>query len=157
MKTPYWTWLRFFALILLALSPIASINDLISSWRIFPPDVLRKVWEVYPAFAASVCLNSAGIVFIVAYGIRVGSILWKVGPSGKSEAQRYLLLRLGVNLALIFISVAVVETTLSSEDKKSIFADYGSMVIAPLISETVFFVIWWLYFLKSKRVKETYG
>jgi hypothetical protein len=53
--------------------------------------------------------------------------------------------------------VAVVETTLSSEDKKSIFADYGSMVIAPLISETVFFVIWWLYFLKSKRVKEIYG
>ena len=108
-------------------------------------------------FAASVCLNSAGIIFIMAYGVRVGSILWKEAPTGKSEAQRYLLLRLGVHLALIVITVAVVETTLSSEDKKSIFADYGSLVIAPLISETVFFVIWWLYLLKSKRVKEIYG
>ena len=62
-----------------------------------------------------------------------------------------------INYILILFSVIIVETYLAPEDRQSNFENFGGTVVQPLLSETVFFTVWWLYFVKSKLVKGIYG
>jgi hypothetical protein len=156
-KDSYWTWLRFFAVVLIVVSPLGAVEDMISIWKSFPPEIFRKVWEAYPLYTFSILLISLGSIFLTAYGLKVGFILWNKASTGKSEAQKYLILRLGINYILILFSVIIVETSLAPEDRQSNFSNFGETVVQPLFSETVFFTVWWLYFVKSKLVKSIYG
>lgn len=157
MKDSYWTWLRFFSVILIVLSPLGAIKDLLSVWQSFPPQVLREFWGVFPLFTVCIFLLNIATIFIAAYGIRVGFILWRLAPSGKSESQRYLILRLGLNLGLLLMMFMVVDATMPDAARKVYFENLGDGVVSSITSEIVFFTVWWLYFMKSKRVKATYG
>ena len=157
MKDSYWTWLRFFSVILIALSPLGAIRDLLSLWQNFPPQVLREFWGVFPIFTICIFLLNVATIFIAAYGIRVGLSLWRLAPGGKSEAQRYLILRLGLNLCLVFMMFIVVDTTMPESAKKVYFENVSGDVTGSITGEIVFFIFWWLYLVNSKRVKKIYG
>lgn len=157
MKDSYWTWLRFFSVILIALSPLGAMSDLLSLWQKFSPQILREIWGVFPLFTVCIFLLNVATIFIAAYGIRVGLMLWRSAPGGKSEAQRYLILRLGLNLSLVLLMFIAVDATMPESAKKVYFENVGSDVIGSITGEIVFFIFWWLYLLKSKRVKKIYG
>lgn len=149
--------MRCFSVILIALAPLGAAKDLLSVWQSFPPNVLREFWGVFPLFTVCILLLNIATIFITAYGIRVGLILWRLAPSGKSEAQRYLILRLGLNLGLLLLMFMVADVTMPEAAKRVYFENVGGEVTGSITSEIVFFIIWWLYFIKSRRVKATYG
>jgi len=96
------------------------------------------------SFAVSLLLTIASIV--------VGFLIWTGRPDGRKIAQTYLLARLavfGVMFAFNFLQLALARSLEVSSITVFLFRG--------VLPELAFFVIWWFYFQKSKRVKATYG
>jgi len=67
-------------------------------------------------------------------------------------AKKYLLIRL-LGVVGIELIAMVIMSDLPSEIVGAVVTSFFGAAFA----EIIFFVIWWLYFKKSKRVQNTYG
>jgi hypothetical protein len=106
----------------------------------------------FPNLKTAVMWETAGSIALLIYGFIAGCMIWSGNPNGREIAKKFLLIRLFGIIGIDFITVVIV-------------GDMPSQVTASVISaavETVFanlfwFLIWWFYFKKSKRVRNTYG
>ena len=140
-------WLVFFCVALTILGPLFSLGRMTIYWEEAEPAFAR-----YPSLRTAVYFESVGLAFILLYGFVVGCMIWGGNPSGKRLAKQYLLIRL-----FGFIVIEVITLLLmSSLPPQAVSAMLGGIVGA-VFREGFYFLVWWLYFKKSKRVRNTYG
>jgi len=98
------------------------------------------VWE-------NVCLTT-----LLLYGLVVGCMIWSGNPNGRVIAKRYLLIRL-----YGFIGIEIIALFLLGDLPAAALTVCVGGILGTGLREVLYFLIWWLYFKKSKRVRNTYG
>lgn len=140
-------WLMFFCVGLTILGPLFSLGQMASGWE-----------EAKPAFDRLASLRTAiywenfGTTLILIYGFVVGCIIWGGNESGKRLAKQYLLTRL-----FGFLGIELVTFLLMLGLPSQVVAAALGGIVGAVFREAIYFLFWWLYFKKSKRVRNTYG
>lgn len=140
-------WLVFFCVGLTILGPIWSLATMATGWEQsqaafsrFPSIKTAILWELFSSSA------------IVVYGFVVGLMIWSGNPNGRSLARRYLLIRLfGI------MGVEIVAIVLMGDLPTEVMTAVVGGIVGVGLREIVYFLLWWCYFKKSKRVRNTYG
>lgn len=140
-------WLVFFCVGLTILSPLFSLGQMVSGWEEAEPAFSR-----FPTIKSVLIWENLGSIAILIYGFIVGCMIWSGSPQGRNIARRFLLIRL-----FGFIGVEVVALLIMGDLPSEVVAAGIGGVVGALFREGVYFTIWWLYFKKSKRVRNTYG
>jgi hypothetical protein len=124
-------WLLLCCLYLVILSPIENGRQLLM-------DLIRE-----SELQQMIVLLSFSVVPIV-YGIVVGILLWVAWPNAVKHTKAYLIISLCIRLLGIWLS------GLDSRRKST------TILPLPYVEAILSFVIWWTYFAKSARVRNTY-
>ena len=140
-------WLLFYCVGLVILSPLATFGRMVSDW-----EEAKPVFDVYPFFKTAVIVECMGLTALVLAGFLVGLLIWSGNPSGREFAKTYMLSRLFGLMGLEIIVLFLVRD-LPADAMLSVTGE----VAAAVVVQCVWFTIWWLYFLKSKRVQALYG
>jgi len=137
-------WLVLFCVVLTILDPLNLLVQMVSEWgrafRIFSTIKYVFIWE------------NVGLSAIVIYGFIVGCMIWSGSQRGRAIARRFLLYRL-----FGFIGVEVIAIQFMSDLPSEVLTARIGWMVRRLFGEGVHFAIWWFYFKKSKRVRNTYG
>lgn len=139
-------WLLFFCIILTIISPLLTISQLASGWQ-----EVKPVFNKFPSIKTAMIWESIGILALGVYGFIVGCIIWNGSLKGRVIAKGFLLVRL-----LGFIAIEILAFAILSDLPPEIIIEAVRYYFYAVLREIVFFSIWWLYFQKSKRVKNTY-
>jgi hypothetical protein len=123
-------WLTFFCVSITVLWPLMLIAELSFAIR-----------ESNNAVGKTI--NFVLFVGLAAYSIVTGVRTWRGKPDAIRQAKIYLLVSLGIS---IVSSIAVAGTTSSAE-----------FAISVLIYSGAYFLVWWLYLSRSKRVRNTFA
>jgi len=137
----------FFCVGLTILSPLASLGQIALSWEQSKP-----AFDMYPSIRTAITFENLGMVAILVYGFVVGCMIWSGNRNGRTLARRYLLIRL-----FGFFGVEIVVMLIMSGLSSEIMAAVIGVVVGAQFRELVYFLVWWFYFKKSKRVSNTYG
>jgi hypothetical protein len=146
-------WLLFFCVCLTILGPLVGFGMMRAEWQ-----ESQVAFSQFP----SLKLAMIGANFIkgvlLLYGFHVGWTIWSGSPKGREVAKRFLLISLfgSFGVALInFIGVLGIGdlSASSSEHLTLVLLALFYGIFGPLYG----FLIWWFYFQKSKRVRNTYG
>jgi len=140
-------WLVFFCIGLTILGPLFSLGQMVSGWEQAQPAFSR-----FPTIKSVLIWENLGSSALLIYGFIVGCMIWSGSPQGRHIARRFLLIRL-----FGFIGVELVALLMMSSLPSEVVAGGIGGVVGALFREGVYFTIWWLYFKKSKRVRNTYG
>lgn len=140
-------WLVFFCVGLTILSPLFSLGQMVNGWEQSKP-----AFSSFPTIKSALIWENLGSVAILIYGFIVGCMIWSGSSEGRNIARRFLLIRF-----FGFIGVEVVAILIMGDlPSQMVSAGIGG-VVGAIFREGVYFAIWWLYFNKSKRVRNTYG
>jgi hypothetical protein len=140
-------WLVFFCVGLTILGPLFSLGQMVSTW-----EASQAAFSRFPSIKTAVIWENFGSALLLIYGFVVGCIIWSGNQNGKSIAKKYLLIRL-----FGFIGVEFIAIVLMGDLPSEILAAGIGAVFGAGIREVFYFLIWWFYFKKSKRVRNTYG
>jgi len=140
-------WLVFFCVALTILGPLLSLGQMVTTWEQSEPAFGR-----FPSIKSAMILENFSLAALLVYGFIVGCIIWGGNPEGKKLAKQYLLIRL-----VAFFGIEMVAIMMISDLPFEILAAGVGGVIGAGFREVLFFLIWWFYFKKSKRVRNTYG
>lgn len=140
-------WLLFYCITLTMIGPLFTVANILSTWTQISP-----LFAEYPRLANVMLFENVGMAVIIAYGFVVGCIVWSGNPQGKRRVKEYLIIR----LAGFVLIEAVAILMLIGLPVEMVAGGIGG-VIGATIREGIYFTIWWLYFLKSVRVRNTYG
>ena len=90
----------------------------------------------------------------VIYGLIVGFIIWTGNQQGRDIARRFLLVRLfgSIGVAVIIFLIMIV-----GDLPKVLVAHVAGTIAGEMTAEMIYIAVWWSYFKKSKRVRNTYG
>ncbi len=137
-------WLVFFCISLTILRPLWWIVQINYAWTNAQP-----VLDRFPALKTAVFLETAGSAAIVLYSFIIGCLIWNGVPYGKRIAKQFLLIQL--------VAVVIVEVvTVGLMPPVTVNAVIAAM-IPNLLGVAIYTLIWWLYFKRSVRVRNTYG
>lgn len=140
-------WLVFFCVGLTILSPLFSLAQMVGGWEQAEPAFSR-----FPTIKSVLIWENLGTSVILIYAFIVGCMIWSGNPQGRAIARRFLLIRLFGFIGIEIIAIVMIRD-LPSE---IITAGIGG-VVGALFREGLYFTLWWFYFKKSKRVRNTYG
>ncbi len=140
-------WLFFFCVGLTIFGPLLSLFEMNFNW-----EAAKPAFHQFPSAKMAVEVENAGWVAVLIYGFVVGCKIWSGSPFGRKIAKQYLLIRLIVGTGIELIAILIMGNLPS--DMHSTVLSY---VMRSVFGEGVFFLIWWFYFKKSKRVRNTYG
>jgi hypothetical protein len=140
-------WLTFFCVVLTILSPLFVLGSMADTWSQSEPAFVR-----FPTIKTVLLWEIFGSIVLLIYGFIVGCIIWSGNPRGRSIARQFLLIRL-----FGFIGVELIALLLMSGLPSRFVAGGVGGAAGAIFQAVVFFVVWWLYFKKSQRVKNTYG
>lgn len=140
-------WLLLFCMSLTLFSPLLSLGQMSNAWRASSP-----AFGSFPAFKDALIWENFCTTILGIYGIIVGCKIWSGNPRGRDLAQRYLNVSLVTYFGTEAITLALM-TSLPSE----LLSEAIDGFFKGGIGQFVRFTIWWLYFKKSKRVRNTYG
>jgi TPR repeat protein len=141
-------WLAFFCFQLSVLGPLFSLGTISSAL-----DAAGKIAPTYPQLAAAIRVASYGDAAIQLYGFAAGTAIWSGISSGRKIAKRFLLISFLGYLFLGIISLGMLPTTMPS-NLTSTFSDNSVKTIS---YSAIYSFVWWLYFVKSMRIRNTYG
>ncbi len=128
------------------LGPLWSISQTVSSYN-----------QSVLAFAQVPVLKDAFVIecvftcFVTVYGFLVG---WRI-LNGSTEGKRLALQYLRIRLCGFLIVEALVFSMLNGLSAQA----FDQMVVGLygiVIREVIYFLVWWVYFHKSKRIRNTY-
>ena len=142
-------WLLIFCIGLVILSPLYNFVRMIIDWAI-----ISLASEVAPSLKYPVMFENFGMAAIIIAGIVVGIIIWSGSHDGRKIAKVYLKARVVCFVAVESLTIMLVGGPTSFSTM--VPSDVGAF-IGGIVSEGAYFLIWWSYFKKSKRVKNTYG
>ena len=140
-------WLAFFCFGLTILSPLLVLGSMGTSWSQAEPAFVR-----FPTIKTVLLWENFCSIVLLIYGFIVGFIIWSGNPRGRSIARQFLLIRL-----FGFIGMEVVALLMMSDLPSEVVAGGVGGVVVAVFQVLVYFLVWWFYFKKSKRVKNTYG
>jgi|GEM_PF-1005530 hypothetical protein len=140
-------WLIFFCVGLTILGPLWSIGQLTSTYEKAKPALDR-----FPALKSAVDFETGGSVILLIYGFIVGCIIWSGSPSGRRVARQFLVIRL-----VGFLGIEAITFSMISDMAPAATAAGTSEAFTAIFREVIYFLIWWFYFKRSVRVRNTYG
>jgi len=140
-------WLVFFCVGITILGPLFALGQITTNWEQAQP-----AFAQFPNLKTAILWENIGSVALLIYGFIAGCMIWGGNASGREIAKRFLLIRLFGAIGIEFITV-VIMGDMPSQVATSVI---GAAVRA-VFREVVYFLIWWFYFKKSKRVRNTYG
>lgn len=140
-------WLLLFCVLHTILAPLGTLGQMPTNWAMAQP-----AFAQFPDLKTAIMWENAGLIALLIYGFIVGFMIWSGSPNGREIAKKFLVIRLLGLTGIEFITVVLM-------------ADLPAQVLAPLISKATAGVVanllvslvWWFYFKKSKRVRNTYG
>jgi hypothetical protein len=140
-------WLLFFCIGLTILGPIIGAVRISDSWIKAEP-----AFDRFPSVRTATLFETCGSIAIVLYGFIVGCLIWNGVPYGKRIAKQYLL------ICLIAVVIVKLVTVWLIRDLPSVTVDAVITAVLPgLLAAAISTLIWWLYFKRSVRVRNTYG
>lgn len=142
-------WLLFFCVALTTLGPLIVVGQMVVGWQQAVP-----AFELFPAIKVSVIVENFTNIIILIYGFIVGCMIWSGSQSGRRIARQYLLFTL---LGCFAIEIQAIFVGVVSDLPPQMVSVLIEAIVQSIFREIVFFVIWWFYFKKSKRVRNTYG
>ncbi|MEI6132364.1 MAG: DUF2569 family protein, partial [Bacillota bacterium] len=145
VKTGIGGWLLIFIVIITIVRPLMTVNGVFQDIKAI--DIFSGE---YPGFTIVMIIDIVLGVVVAILGVIVGINLQRLKRGSVEEAKKYIIL---VGVYSLVISVI------------PYFSGLPSLVLSALIPTSVgqaigsigFFVIWYNYFIKSKRVKATYA
>ena len=140
-------WLAFFCVALTILSPLFALVSMANNWSQSEPP-----FGEFPILKTVLLWENFGSIGLLIYGFIVGCIVWSGNPRGRSIARQFLLIRL-----FGFIGVELIALLMMSGLPSEVVADGVGGVVVAVFTVVFQFLIWWFYFKKSKRVRNTYG
>jgi hypothetical protein len=140
-------WLVFFCVGLTILGPLWSIGQLTSTYEKAKPALDR-----FPALKLAVDFETAGLVALLIYGFIVGCVIWSGSPAGRRVARQFLIIRL-----LGFIAIEAITFWMISDVSTAAVNAATTEGVTAISREVIYFLIWWFYFKRSARVRDTYG
>lgn len=143
-------WIVFFCVGLTILSPLSSLGQISMNWEKAQP-----AFAQFPNLKTAVMWENAGSIALLIYGFIVGCIIWSGNPYGREIAKEFLLIRLFGSIGIIGIEIITV-VIMGDMSSQVVASDIGAAVGA-IFANLFWFLIWWFYFKKSKRVRNTYG
>ena len=141
-------WLLFFCILYTIIFPIWFSR---MAWFMWKQGL--HGWFMDGSIKHIAIVEGAWIGLVTLIGIAVGWTVWRGNPWGKQIAMSYLLFRgigfIGCHFLLrfLFYDIASEQTV----------ATMNAAWLGQLIREGLLVVLWWMYFRRSKRVKNTYG
>ena len=139
-------WLLFFCVVIFVLPFV-------------PGGLMNKGWEealpaidAYPAIRIMAIWELASGSVIEIYGFVVSWIICSGSTRGRDIARKYLQIRLIGFIGIKFISLFLINEL----SPYFILAEIFQAAVYEILGEAVYFAIWWMYFKKSKRVRNTY-
>ena len=139
-------WLTFFCIGLTMLGPLWSLIQMFSSYNQALPSFIQ-----FPVLKDAFVIECVFTCFVTVYGFSVGWRILGGSTAGRRLAIRYLKVRLWGSL----ISQAFVLFLLNDLSAR-IFDQMISGTFGIAIREIIYCLVWWTYFHKSKRVRNTY-
>jgi len=137
-------WLLLLCLILILVNPVASINNIYSSFKIS-----STFFELYPGLKLITVIDGILSIGIVYFSVYAGISLWRVRPNAIAIGKAFL---------LTFMSYAVVANILPF--LAGLPANANEAMIAQafigVLRSAIFAFIWYMYLEKSKRVHSTF-
>ncbi len=137
-------WLLFFCILLVILGPLVVFAQI---WVI-----LNYTYNMDSTLKTTIALEMIGLCIIMIYGFIVGLMIWGGDQTAPQLARNYLLFRL-----CLFIALEAFPLLLLIDLPKQQFTNILIDNLRAILREISFFAIWWSYFKRSKRVKNTYG
>lgn len=136
-------WLLFFCISLTILSPILTLYNFASGYNDIK-ELIKYLPSIYNVFIIDIIVGS----IVIAFSIYAGISLWTVKKNAVRIAKLYL---------ITFISYSFLELImyLSVFPGKVINIVMGDF-IKEIIKSLIYFTIWYLYLIKSKRVRNTF-
>jgi hypothetical protein len=112
----------------------------------------QPTFDQFPSLKTAAMWENVGLVALLIYGFIVGCMIWSGNPNGREIAKKYLLIRL-----FGFIGIELVAVVVMGDMPAQLVTSVAGAMIGVGFREVVFFLVWWFYFKKSKRVRNTYG
>lgn len=143
-------WLLFFTLSLVLFTPATYIMLTVRSYY----STLAMLSGISHPYAHDIFYAAEQLTSIAlyGYGIFAGIQIWKTRPTAVVHAKRFLLLLVVYHL----VDFAVALNMASILDPAGTVQRYLPKAIPRQLRYVVFPIIWYLYLLKSKRVRNTF-
>lgn len=140
-------WLSFFCIQLTVFGPLLGLGQLFNAW-----DTSKGAFQSYPDLRTVFLWSSVASAVLIIYGFIVGVVIWSGSPKGRTRAKQFLLVSF-----LGFILTETVSVMLMGDLPRTIqdAALRGSLSTG--MQRVIYTVVWWIYFARSKRVRNTYG
>jgi hypothetical protein len=135
-------WLLLFCVQLTILSPLISIGEMVNLWNYSKNSVV--IW------------TSAGSLSLLIYGFIVGCGIWIGSKKGREIARKYLFVRLTGFIIIQFVAILLISENSLGPTHSKILASFIGSACGSTTTEVIYFLVWWFYFKRSKRVKNTY-
>jgi hypothetical protein len=117
----------------------------------------KPAFEMLPRLKSATLVENWGIAIILMAGVFIGVSILRGNPDGKNIAKLYLKGRLAGSIIIQIISFIIIYPLLMRSDLPSEWKrDLTAHIFKVIIYEAILFLIWWFYFKKSKRVRDTY-
>jgi hypothetical protein len=140
-------WLLFFCVGLTVLSPLLTLGQMVVTW-----EQSTAAFPSFPSIKSVLIWENLGSTVLLVYGLIVGYMVWSGSPRGRELAKRYLLIRL-----FGFVGIEVIALLMMSGLPSKMVEEGVAAALANGTATAIFFLLWWLYFTRSKRVRNTYG
>lgn len=138
-------WLVIFILTAAIVRPLVTIGSLRNFWNSYHSPVHT------PVTRAIDITQTIAYVFIGCLGIYAGISLVRVGRHAVRDAKRFLVaIVIHANLVLLVFSVLLGRPLWTS-------AKWNSGLLYRFVQALIYFSIWYLYLVRSRRVANTYG
>ena len=141
-------WLLFFCVWLTILTPLNRLRLLAGTWLFI--DHTENTWPLPRVVKRMEIFEALAPWAVVIYGFIVGCMIWGGHRNGRTLARQYLIISF-FSMFVLSMAVLVMMIVLLLLPVNPV----SSMV--HVFRELPFFVVWWLYFEKSRRVRNTYG
>lgn len=141
-------WLLVFGLFVTIIAPAVDFFVVPATYA---NENVRSSMRKYPQLQVLTLVQFATMVALIALDVAVGLVLLFGNPRRKVVAQGYLIVHLCLRVAFDAVFVLILDGVLTN--------GFGNLLLTAGIKcalEFVFFSVWWLYFQKSIRVKNTY-
>ena len=150
---PVGGWLLFFCVAMTILGPLVSIGRLSLGW-----ENADAIFAHIPSLKTIMYVETFGIALLVLYGFVVGCKIWRGDPDGKQLAKQYLKIRFFGFIGLWTVVILLMFRLPSHMPRivEIIRSETVEGIIKGVFREGIFFLVWWSYFKKSKRVRNTY-
>ncbi|MBP6941325.1 MAG: DUF2569 family protein [Syntrophorhabdaceae bacterium] len=138
-------WLLLLCVCLTVLDPFSAFMTLIAATNAAKPHFDR-----YPELFRLVLIGGICSTFLIVFSIYAGLSLWRVVPNAVTTAKRYFISAFIYALFSMFLPVIV------GVSEKA-FPEFSQGASINNVIVILYLAIWYLYLMRSKRVRATYG